>query len=99
MLRFCGRRFRVARRIERSIIDFSGQMKTFNNTVALEGVQCSGLPLGACSRKCYHLWREAWLEKIEPDSAEGGPAMSSSRSSGRRGDCPGDGESRDRSSN
>ncbi len=65
MVRFCGQTFRVARRIERAVIDYSGQMKSFHNTVALEGVYCSGLPLGACGRNCYHLWREAWLEKVE----------------------------------
>jgi hypothetical protein len=74
MVRFCGQTFRVARRIERAVIDYTGQMKSFPNTVALEGVYCSGLSLGACARSCYHLWREAWLEKIDPAANADGPA-------------------------
>jgi len=74
MVRFCGQTFRVARRIERSVIDFSKRMQEFDHTVALEGVHCSGLSLGACSRGCYHLWREAWLERIaEPTSSAAPP--------------------------
>lgn len=65
MVRFCGQTFRVARRMERAVIDFSGQMRQFNNTVALESVHCSGIPLGGCGRRCYHLWREAWLDKVD----------------------------------
>jgi hypothetical protein len=71
MVRFCGQTFRVARRMERAVMDLTGEMRTLQNTVALENVHCSGISLGACGRRCYHLWREAWLEKVEPEKLAG----------------------------
>jgi hypothetical protein len=69
MVRFCGQTFRVARRMERAVMDLTGEMRQLHNTVALETVHCSGISLGACGRRCYHLWREAWLEKVDPQSS------------------------------
>jgi hypothetical protein len=66
MARFCGQTFRVRRRLERGVVDFVAQVRQFSDTVMLEGVYCSGIPLGGCQRRCYHFWREAWLEKIDP---------------------------------
>ena len=68
MVRFCGGTYRVARRVEKAVLEWSGEMRPFGNTVALEDVTCSGVALGCCGRQCYHLWREAWLERV--DAAE-----------------------------
>ncbi len=65
MVRFCGETFRVARRVEKGVLEWSGQMCQFRNTVALEGATCSGIAVGCCGRRCYHLWREAWLERVD----------------------------------
>lgn len=66
MVRFCGGTYRVARRVEKGVVEWTGQMHRFGNTVALEGVTCSGTVLGCCGRRCYHLFREAWLERVKP---------------------------------
>ena len=66
MVRYCGGTFRVAKQLERTVIDFTARMHEFQNTVVLENVHCSGIPLGGCGRRCYHFWREAWLEKVDP---------------------------------
>jgi len=65
MVRFCGRRLRVARRVERLIVEWTGQLRTLSDTVALEGALCDGLAFRACPRACYLLWREIWLCRVE----------------------------------
>ena len=65
MSRYCGRRFRVLRRAERIILEWSGEMRQLANTVILDGVTCSGVNCRSCPRDCYHLWRETWLKRVE----------------------------------
>lgn len=69
MTRHCGRRYRVARRVDRMIVEWTGQMRDLKDTVALEGVTCRGVVQRACPRNCFHLWREAWLKRaVTPPS-------------------------------
>ncbi len=68
MARFCGRRLRVARRVERLIVEWTGELRTLSDTVALEGAICDGLAFRGCPRACYHLWREIWLRRVKPPS-------------------------------
>lgn len=65
---YCGRRFRVAKRIERMISEDSGQMRQLRDTVALEAVTCMGLAQRRCPRGCFHLWRETWLRRVPQES-------------------------------
>ncbi|MBN2580203.1 MAG: hypothetical protein JXB10_14535 [Pirellulales bacterium] len=65
MAQFCGQRFRVAYRIERVILEWSGQFRRIRDTVALEGVICDGQAYRNCPRSCYLFWREAWLRRVE----------------------------------
>jgi hypothetical protein len=60
MLEMCGRRFRVARRVDRIIIETTGEMRPIRNTVVLEGVNCS-----YCPRANPFYWREIWLERVK----------------------------------
>ncbi len=62
MSRFCGRRFRVYKRLERMMLESDGQMRRLKNTVLLEGVMCEDLY--GCDRSCFHFWREAWLKRV-----------------------------------
>ena len=64
MLDFCGRRFRVARRVERIVLEWSGRLQPISDTVILEGVTCNGVSRRGCPRDCYQLWREAWLKRV-----------------------------------
>lgn len=66
MLPFCGREYRVIGRVEKAIMETTGEMRRLKNTVILEGVTCDGHTiLGGCSRHVYHLWREIWLQRVQ----------------------------------
>jgi len=65
MVKFCGGRFRVAKRVDRLIVEWSGQMRKISDTVALDGATCDGLAYRGCPRDCYVLWREAWLRRAD----------------------------------
>jgi len=64
MQKFCGKRFRVKKRLDRMIIEKTGEMRQIANTVLLDGVTCDGEYHGGCTRRCYHFWREIWLRKV-----------------------------------
>jgi hypothetical protein len=65
MLEFCGQRLQVVRRVETIILEWTGELRRVTNTVILDGATCSGMVRRGCPRDCYHLWREAWLERAE----------------------------------
>ncbi|HYG67255.1 MAG TPA: hypothetical protein VD838_06335 [Anaeromyxobacteraceae bacterium] len=58
---FCGRRLRVARRVDRILDERTGRLRDVRDTVVLEGVACDRY-LG-CARAMPLLWREAWLRR------------------------------------
>lgn len=64
MLKYCGQQYRVARRVERIILETTGEMRRIRNTVILEGCACKGLHARGCPRANFHYWREAWLAKV-----------------------------------
>ncbi len=69
MTPFCGGRYRVKRRMERYIDGQSGVMRTFANTVVLEGISCGGeTPAGICRRAEPFYWREVWLRRVDGPS-------------------------------
>lgn len=66
MTGFCGREFRVRRRVEQMISESSGKMIFLTNTVTLEEIVCTcPFTFGGCPRAELQLWREIWLKKIE----------------------------------
>jgi hypothetical protein len=71
MRRLCGKQHRVARRIDKIIVDGSGEMRQVRNTVYLEGAQCGCVyALGGCPRGEFAYWREIWLRRVPAASAE-----------------------------
>lgn len=64
MLKYCGGRYRVLRRVDKMIVDKTGRLREIPNTVILEGVTCDGSDHGNCPRNCYCLWREIWLKRV-----------------------------------
>jgi len=65
MMKFCGNRMRVYKRIEKIILESTGELrKIMTPTVLLEGVLCDGKAHGGCDRSCYCFWREAWLRRM-----------------------------------
>jgi hypothetical protein len=70
MLPFCGRAFRVLRRVERLIDERSGWMiQPRMACIILEGATCSGCYSRDrlfCPRSIYPYWHEIWLERVHP---------------------------------
>ena len=61
----CGQRRQIEKRIEKIIVDGTGEMRQLRNTVFIEGSLC-GCPhvaFGGCSRGEYVYWREIWLRR------------------------------------
>jgi hypothetical protein len=66
MAKFCRKRFRVYRRLDKIILESTGELRRIKTpTVMLEGVFCDGQAHGKCDRSCFCSWREAWLRRVE----------------------------------
>ena len=69
---WCGRRCRVKGRLDKIIVDGTGQMKQLRNTVCIEGSTCGcpymGFGMGGCSRCELTYWREIWLRRSDEHS-------------------------------
>jgi len=71
MRKYCGKRFKVYKRLEKIILESTGELRTVRTpTVLLEGVYCDGEAHGGCDRSCFCFWREAWLKRVEPQSLQ-----------------------------
>jgi len=67
---FCGRRFRVLKRVEKICIENTPDVRSIRDTVLLEGGICQGGGIG-CDRACFHFWRETWLRRVSaPEIAD-----------------------------
>ena len=67
MAKLCGKRFRVARRSEKTCHDVpNGDAREFfgNDVVQLDEVRCTGEHHNGCDRQCRMFWKEAWLKKV-----------------------------------
>lgn len=67
MRKFCGKRYRVLKNVEKIVLESNGELRKMTNTVILEGVMCDGAEFCGCDRSCFHFWREAWLRRVEQD--------------------------------
>ncbi len=65
MDKFCGRRYRVYKRLDRILLESTGELRKIKNTVLLESVECDGKEFFDCNRSCYHYWREIWLKRVD----------------------------------
>ncbi len=66
MVRFCGRRFRVALRAERACAHPArGTHRRLERAVTLEGLRCDGVAHAGCQLGCMLLWKEAWLRPVD----------------------------------
>jgi hypothetical protein len=72
----------VRERVDRMIIERTGEMREIRNTVSLRDVRGPGMTgegqcfcygeLGDCPRGELMYWREAWLERLDPPAGGGG---------------------------
>jgi hypothetical protein len=82
MRAMCGRLSRVKGRIDRIIVDGTGEMRQLRDTVQLEGslCACEYQMIGGCSRCEINYWREIWVRRAaerqtsaaRPDAASPG---------------------------
>jgi hypothetical protein len=66
MLDWCGKAFRVMRRVEKTCVA-GHPMRRFpgNDVVILDGARCDGHAHDGCKHACRLFWKEAWLRPIE----------------------------------
>jgi hypothetical protein len=64
MARFCGKTYRVHKRVETIMLESTGELRQIRHTVLLADVMCENLY--GCDRSCFHYWREAWLRRVPP---------------------------------
>jgi glycosyltransferase involved in cell wall biosynthesis len=68
MLQYCGRRFRVFRRADKTCDNIEPwSIRRMTNAVLLEGVRCDGQGHGGCQARCMIFWKEAWLKRAPKD--------------------------------
>lgn len=72
MLEFCGGRFQVLRKAEKTCLETTGGeylIREFhhNDVMLLDGLRCSGAAHGGCQRLCMIFWKTAWLRKVEAE--------------------------------
>jgi hypothetical protein len=82
MLEYCGQRFRLLRRAEKTCVEFPGGAYKIrelrkNDVFLLEGLRCSGANHDGCQRQCMLFWKAAWLR-----SADRGPSGASTNGPG-----------------
>jgi len=71
MQKFCGRRFRVYKRLDKIILEATGELRGIRvPTVLLEDVICDGEFHNGCAKSCFCFWREAWLRRVPSDPKE-----------------------------
>lgn len=75
MLKYCGKKLKVLKRVKKVIDENSGRLLTLKNeSVILEGAICCGHYSPdrlCCPRSLYPFWREIWLQRVDPGSSGG----------------------------
>lgn len=66
MSRWCGKRLVVQDRVETIVVEDIGQLHQLRDTVTLQGILCDRHR--GCARGLPHLWREAWLKRVDQPS-------------------------------
>ncbi len=78
MIKYCGRTFRISKKVIQAVIDSAGileysesYVRAFKNddVVTLENLRCSGGNHDGCKRGCTIFWKEAWLKKVDSSAA------------------------------
>ena len=65
MVRYCGKRFRVAKRAHKTCdtVNHTGGARV-QGAVHLDEVRCDGAGHGGCQASCLMFWKEAWLKPV-----------------------------------
>jgi hypothetical protein len=68
----CGEKHQVKRKLEKIIVDGTGEMRQMRNTAFLEGSMCgcSCVAFGGCPRNEFAYWRDIWLRRVPVETSE-----------------------------
>ena len=68
MLSWCGKSFRVLRRVDKTCVN-GHPMRRFlaNDVVILDGPRCDGAGHDGCKHGCRIYWKQAWLRRVDAD--------------------------------
>jgi hypothetical protein len=70
MLKYCGRRFRVANIAHKTCDTATLLMgRRMRNAVFLEDLRCDGSAHGGCQARCLLFWKTQWLKPVESTDA------------------------------
>jgi hypothetical protein len=70
MVKFCGKRFKVFKKVEHIMLETTGEIRTLKTpTVFLEGVYCDGEFHLGCDRACFSFWKEVWLKRVPEEKS------------------------------
>lgn len=88
MLAFCGKRFQVYKRAHKTCDTvFPVRGRRVDSTIHLE-TRCDGQAHGGCQAGCLLFWKEAWVRRLEPETASGTAAAGAGAGErSRRGGC------------
>lgn len=75
MARYCGKRFTVSKRLERTCEESEKGMRRIQQVVFLDSLRCDGAAHGGCQKGCRIFWKESWLAR--PETEPDPPAESS----------------------
>ena len=68
MFKFCGKRFRVHKRADKTCDTIENyKSRRMNNAVHLENITCDGEFHGGCGATCSIFWKEAWLKRVKDE--------------------------------
>lgn len=67
MLRYCGKKFLVDKRADKTCDTITGNhvLRRMKNAVHLANVRCEGDAHGECDTTCMIFWKEAWLKRAD----------------------------------
>jgi len=73
MLRYCGKKFLVYKRADKTCDTITGQHKSrrMYNSVHLADIRCEGESHGECDATCLLFWKEAWLRRVKDEDMSG----------------------------
>ncbi|HWG57920.1 MAG TPA: hypothetical protein VN661_02620 [Candidatus Acidoferrales bacterium] len=83
MLAYCGRRFEVLRRADKTCAP-DQSIRRLRNTVLLKELRCDGSAHGGCEAGCLFFWKEQWLKRPQAS----GRATPNLTDADKKDDCP-----------
>jgi len=66
--KYCGKRYRVLKRVQTIRLESNLEMRKMKTTVLLQGAMCDGSEFYGCDRLCFYFWHEVWLRRVKEEA-------------------------------